>query len=122
MNNITNIEQISDEQKDGNCFESAYRNVFFNKQYKLVHGIVTGQGNIEGIKYIHAWCEFENKVFDTSNERNIVMPKEMYYDIGKIEYTVEYTFKEAVQNVLDTEHYGYWHKIFNELNHIQKDK
>jgi len=123
MNDL-NKEEVDDllheDNITGNCFVSAYRNVFMNKNYTLVHGIVTGQNKIEGIKYIHAWCECENTVFDT--EANISMPKKIYYELGKIEHTVSYTSEQAIDLAFNTETYGYWHPIFDELDHIQRKK
>ena len=99
-----------EEYPSGDCFTSAYRNVIINKQYKLVHGIVT---NAYGKRYIHAWCEYENKAYDTTS--NMVVPVKIYYEVGRIEYTVRYTFQEAIHNFVETDSYGYWHPMFNEF-------
>jgi hypothetical protein len=94
----------------GDCFMSAYRNIFHNRQYKLVHGVVTRKS--DGIQHPHAWCEFGGMVYDNSNGNNICMPKELYYSLGNIELTVRYTYDEAVNNVLNTEMYGWWNPLF----------
>jgi len=78
----------------------------------VVHGIVTGQGAIEGLKYGHAWIEDDENVYDWSNGRELVFPKAIYYMLGEIEdedgKIYRYTFDEAREKMLDTGHYGSW--------------
>ena len=117
------IERISLFEKaiksDGTCFVDAYeflsKNV--NPKYKLVYGLVTGQGIIEGIRYNHAWIEEGNTVIDTAMKAQgastYKFPKELYYAIGQVEdkTTFSYTHKEMIKNMLDTENYGPWAEI-----------
>lgn len=78
----------------------------------VVHGEVTGQGAIEGLKYGHAWIEDDVNVYDWSNGRELDFPKEIYYLLGGIEdkkgKLFKYTFDEARRKMLDTGHYGSW--------------
>lgn len=79
----------------------------------VVHAEVTGQGNIKGVKYGHAWVEDDFNVYDYSNDRKIVIPKALYYFIGKIETDNpkkyrKYTFEEARKKMFDSGHYGCW--------------
>lgn len=81
----------------------------------LVHGIVTGQGHLEGVRYTHAWVEGYTSegipmVVDASNGLNILMPQGLYYLIGRIDKRecVHYTPGEAQDRMLDHCHYGPW--------------
>jgi hypothetical protein len=118
--------KIPKENKGGDCYEAAGNIAMDNKLPKairtksikftgtpyLVQGQVTGQGAIDNVKYGHAWIEDDVFVYDFSNGRELVFPKELYYFIGKIETKkplyFKYTFQEAVDKMLKTGHYGPW--------------
>ena len=72
----------------GDCFNSAYEymveNGPSNKNLKLVHSVVSGQGKLSGKRYTHAWCENDNNVIDTSNGNNFQVIKMLYYVIGNV--------------------------------------
>ena len=76
----------------------------------LVHGLVSGQGKLEGIKYNHAWVEDDHIVYDYSNNRNIQLPKSLYYRIGDIQKgeVYKYNFEEVNKNSLKYKTYGPW--------------
>lgn len=86
-------------------------NHFIGKPY-LVHAQVFGQGAISGLPYGHAFIEDDENVYDFSNDRKIVFPKEVYYALGGIEKKAplyfKYTFKEAQRKMIDLGHYGSW--------------
>jgi hypothetical protein len=107
----------------GDCYymagQFAMDNVFTPKKIEyigtpyLVHAEVRGQGKIEGLRYGHAWIEDDENVYDFSNNRELIVPKVVYYAIGNIETTnpkkyVRYTFPEARQKMLKTKNYGCW--------------
>ena len=106
----------SGRSADGDCYEAAGNymmghSVFpsRNNNLRLVHGEVTGQGSLEGVKYGHAWVEDGNTVIDTSNGRNIRMPKAAYYALGQIGDNVHvYTPQEFRRKVMKHEHWGPW--------------
>jgi hypothetical protein len=50
----------------------------------LVHGTVTGQGPIAGMRYGHAWIEVGDVVLDPSNGRFVCARKSAYYAAGEI--------------------------------------
>ena len=83
---------------------------------RLCHGFPTGQGPIKGIVHGHAWVEIQDYfkgewwVIDRSNKKNILMPRETYYAIGKIEpATVDkYTKEDALRMLLAYRHCGPW--------------
>ena len=78
----------------------------------VVHAQVTGQGEISGLKYGHAWVEDDVLVYDYSNGRKLEIPKNFYYAVGKIKTTkpryFKYTFEQARKKMLDSGHYGPW--------------
>lgn len=113
------LNTIPNKNKNGDCYVSAYRSLqeFTRKgvkKVKLVHGIVTGQGAIKGIQYGHAWIEMNGTVIDSSNGRNIVLPKRVYYTLGQIEVTREYTYDEALEQAARYGTYGPWDKVFKD--------
>lgn len=85
------------------------------REVTLVHGIVSGQGQLEGNRFTHAWIEGISSagipvVVDQSNGQELVMPQALYYLIGQIQETEteRYTSEEARSRLLDLRHYGPW--------------
>lgn len=78
----------------------------------VVHAEVAGQGSLTGIGYGHAWIEDDVFVYDHSNGRQLMLPKELYYNAGKVNKVkpryYKYTFEEAMKKMLETGHYGSW--------------
>ena len=78
----------------------------------LVHAEVK-HSQIEGLRYGHAFIEDDENVYDFSNNREIIIPKQLYYYFGDInprdkkKYR-KYTFKQAREKMLSTGHYGCW--------------
>lgn len=100
----------------GQCYKDAYEALMRNHDDAvLVHGIVTGQGSIKGIRYGHAWveryhgCVVEDQTVDGPNK---LFLKDEYYCLGKITDVRKYTWKEAMEHALKTETYGPWDKVF----------
>ena len=118
-------KEIQEKNRGGNCFEIAGKIAMatpetlksmglpkFHGTPYVVHAQVIGQGDIEGVKYGHAWVEDDLFVYDFSNGRKIVFPKELYYLLGGVETKkpiyFKYEFWEARKLMLDTGHYGSW--------------
>jgi len=113
------ITEVDDqfEAPVGDCFEAAYKKLYEvfreHPEAKLVHAIVTGQGEIKGVQHGHAWVEIGDTVLDYSNGRTIKMPKQIYYAIGNVdpsnsdEYKT-YSFKEMADISMDQGTYGPW--------------
>lgn len=84
---------------------------YIGKPY-VIHAQVKGQGEIKGLLYGHAFIEDDVFVYDFSNKREIVIPKQIYYKIGEIKQVkpiyYKYTFEEANNKMLETGHYGSW--------------
>ena len=117
--------KIKAENKGGNCYEMAGKLamgiMFADKDMSypdfkgtpyVVHAEVSGQGAISGLRYGHAWVEDDMFIYDFSNGRKIVFPKELYYAIGNVitkppKY-YKYTFDEARKKMSETGHYGSW--------------
>ena len=95
---------------NGDCYQVAGNLIVDINDDKafLCHGTATGQGPIVGIKHGHAWVELGDKVIDKSNGNNLCMDKDVYYRIGKIENVKRYSRKEAISNLIKTEHFGPW--------------
>ncbi len=78
----------------------------------VVHAEVSGQGAITGLRYGHAWIEEDVFVYDYSNGREIILPKVLYHRAGQVKTAkpkyYKYTFKEAMEKMLKTGHYGSW--------------
>ena len=109
------LSNIPEENKNGNCFVVAFNEVVHNPDmgYKLVHGIVTGQGAIQGLQYCHAWVEKDGKVIDKTLPTHMQeFPLEFYYAIGNIKKVKKYTYKQTLENACKYETYGPWDPMF----------
>lgn len=104
----------------GNCFQVHGEMVLSRKveDKVLVHGEVSGQQHLEGIRFGHCWLEDDHNVYDFSNEREIIMPKFVYYSLGNIVdeegKLFKYTSEEARMMMLKHEHYGWWELTCNQ--------
>jgi hypothetical protein len=105
----------------GDCYEAAGRYITEhslmspsgNKKssLRLVHGEVAGQGSLEDVTFGHAWVLDGNTVIDRSNGRDISMPKDLYYFIGRInelDNVHVYTPEQARERMLRYKHFGPW--------------
>lgn len=109
---------------EGNCYQVCFEWLMDhpNKdRFQLTHGIVTGQGHIEGIKYGHAWIiePQGDIVLDITAE--VVMPLRDYLKLGKIEYYVQYTWPDAVKKSTEFGHYGAWDEKISAAIHKGDD-
>ena len=108
------IEDIPDNCKGGDCYQAAGRYVMdnalqgSNQNLILVHGIVSGQGEIAGVRYGHAWVENGEEVIDVAGGRELRVPKIIYYAIGNIDNTFRYTPEEMREKLIESETWGPW--------------
>lgn len=110
------FDSIPDEHKNGDCFKVAVDTLMKHPKYTLVHAVVTGQGPIAGIEYTHAFCidEATDMVIDnTQSSKHNKMPVGMYYYYGKISISREYTYREALENLVEYKTYGPWDPVFD---------
>jgi hypothetical protein len=118
----------------GDCFAVA-ANVIVDEMADdpsavLVHGRPLGTGGeAKGLRYWHAWVERtytvrhpnwptpinyvevvdrSNMVSKPSEWTTPIWPREMFYQLGRIEATVRYTREQAIKRMLGTGHYGPW--------------
>ena len=106
------LKQILTEGK-GDCYQAGGRlifNFFGEKNVKLVHGMVSGQGALEGVRFGHCWVEYKDKVLDHSNDRKQELSKDIYYLLGRIDPNEchYYTPEEAAKKMTDIGHWGPW--------------
>lgn len=102
---------IPTENTGGDCFVEAVNNAMADKSLYVVHGIVHGQGALEGIVFPHAWNETDDGyVIDTSNGNDVSMPVDAYYAIGRIDHADvrKYDYRQMAQEVVRTGTYGPW--------------
>ena len=97
----------------GDCYQAGGRlimNFFGDKRHKLVHGMVNGQGALEGKRYGHCWVESSNTVLDHSNGRKLEIPKNVYYALGRVKpgQCKYYAPKEAAKFMSEKGHWGPW--------------
>ena len=102
-------KKLPSKNKNGDCYDAAYKYVSnsSDKNLKIVHGMVDGQGAITGIRYDHAWVEDGDMVIDPSNgksENPLIIPKIVYYSIGNIKESqlLRFGSKEIAENVSRT--------------------
>lgn len=103
---------IPDENTGGDCFETAFRNQQDDPSLLVCHGVVHGQGALEGYVFPHAWNETRDGllVVDTSNGNDLTLPRDLYYSIGRIDGSRvrRYTCDEVLDEILSLGHYGPW--------------
>ena len=109
-------DNIPEENKNGDCFQAAWRAFYQNisKSPLLVHGIITGQGPIEGIKYNHAWVEIGDTVIDKTIPLFAKgFPKDAYYRLANADEdkVFKYNAKEVAKKAQEFETYGPWESI-----------
>jgi hypothetical protein len=104
---------IPEEHKGGDCYRCASNYVTGkNKTHTLVHANVTGRGPIEGVRYGHAFTEFEGDygtlVHDPS--AGVTLPADLYYRLGQInpDEVRRYSYNEMTEKLVETEIWGPW--------------
>lgn len=109
------LDLILERKTGGDCFQANGREFLEmavkDSTMKLVHGEVTGQGKIEGIKHWHCWIEVNDRiVLDFSEKRKITMNKNQYYEIGNIDErrVKKYDYDTFTKNILKYKHWGPW--------------
>jgi len=106
------------------------------RDIRVVHGLPLGTGTLnEGRRYWHAWVEVAHRtpippalkaanpafehlgeefvtelVVDRSNGRDLVVPKAVYYNVGRLDerHVWRYTMDEASENMRRYENFGPW--------------
>ncbi len=99
----------------GNCFKDAGSMMFDfmnNTRVKLVHGEVTGQWPIAGVKFGHAWLEDDDNVFNVVGEEFHTYPKQLFYKVGMVEdeegKLYKYSYDEFLKKLILEGNWGPW--------------
>lgn len=106
---------IPQENRGGNCFVVALHEFMKSpRDSKLVHGVVVGQGAIDGIEYTHAWVERGDEVIDrTMPSEYQHMEKFVYYAIGQVFNEIKYDASEVSAMLEKYGTYGPWDSRFD---------
>ncbi len=105
------LNNILLEVAKGDCYQAAGRLMTkLRDGHTLVHGMVNGQGALEGKRFGHAWVETNDTVLDHSNGRELEIPKDLYYAIGGVrkEDNKYYDTDESLKWILKAKHWGPW--------------
>lgn len=96
--------------KRGHCYENAAWTARANPEWRIVHGIVTGRGQIAGIQHGHAWLEREINgttwVHDPSYR--VTWTADRYYREGGVTYAVTYSLEEVISILKERLTWGPW--------------
>ena len=112
----------------GDCYEVHGRIMLGPEgaDFVLVHAEVMGQGQLAGVPYGHCFLihKATDTVHDRSNNRDLQMPRAIYYMLGKIDISryfddeigivertpkiFEYTQEQARDFMLETGTFGPW--------------
>ncbi len=93
----------------GDCFPVAADLALDLSGSVLVHATVLGQkGEVEGVRYAHAWVEVNGFAIDLSNGLSVGMPAKRYRALGRAESVTEYPLADFVSLVVSSGHYGPW--------------
>ena len=89
---------------------------------QIVHGVPTlSGGKYKGKQYGHCWLEAQMGAgimcYDTLS--GSFVPKGLYYESGRIEYSKAYTIEEAVSEALRTGIYGPWDEEVRKALHVE---
>ena len=121
------------EGKLGDCFPVAGRFMLHlddkmeKAGMKMVHAIVTGEGELEGRRFGHAFNKLGDVIFDKSNGNDIMMRKEHYFKQGGINPKekgtyVEYDKEQSIIKMARYKHWGPWDLDESLLEEIPDEK
>lgn len=101
--------ELAEALTGGTCYEDAGRMIMDEKVKNAV--LVHGRPTLKTSPYTefgHAWIEDDDVVIDPSVD--VVMRRERYYEIGKIDYrkNLVYDRDSALKWMLVTGHFGPW--------------
>lgn len=111
---LKSVDESLEAEHTGDCFTSSWdymsNNGYRNPELRLVHGYVSGQGQLHGYRFAHGWCEDDTMVYDNANGKAHRIPKPVYYAIGNIdpEECKYYDYKEANEIGYAEGHAGPW--------------
>ena len=116
-------ESLTEATVLGDCYEANAKKMMekssfgTNPKYRLVHGMPTGQGPLEGIKFGHCWFEDGSMAYDHSNGKSLKFSKKFYYHLGEIDKSEchYYTWKQVTKKLVKHQHWGPWDMTGDEV-------
>lgn len=94
----------------GDCYESNGKWMIGKDGYKLVHGVAMNQE--DGKAMGHCWIEKDNTVYDYSNDKELIISKDIYYKVGQIPFEgyklYKYSYINMAKMIIKHEHWGPW--------------
>lgn len=96
-------------KENGDCLRVACNNAI-DHRWLFCYAKVMGQGKLKGVRFLHAWNEQNNVVFDYSNGVKRVLTKEAYYHMAQIKESdvTRQTPKEVSELLVKYGTYGGW--------------
>lgn len=96
----------------GLCFPNAVKYLVGGPNGTLlVHGLVVHPHY--NYRHVHAWCELNGRVIDTSKLNKVEVPKLAYYALGGVTYVKRYSLIDAYCVMDKSEHYGPWDELLD---------
>jgi hypothetical protein len=97
-------------RRDGDCFEVAANLALqLSGEARVVHGLCTGRGPIEGRPFVHAWVELNGLALDMSNGLQVAMPVARYRKLARLRgKVIAYTPAQIRAEMVRCKHYGPW--------------
>ena len=119
------------KKKLGDCFKASADFILSNPKATYCVAMVSGQGELKGTRFVHAFCEIGELVYDYSNGKKLIINKLIYYSIGNIERVKYYTMEEVACSLLKYKYYGLWedgkqeteinlNELFNQITNKRK--
>ena len=108
----------------GDCFEAtvgfAIERVGTEDEdkFRLVHGVVSGSGQIDGVRHVHAWIEVGDLCLNISASGRTGLYRSLFYRAGKIGRTVRYTLEDAVYLAVNDDDCGPWDDGFKRAQEL----
>ena len=93
------------------CYMIAFQHQEDTPDLILVHGYPINTGPRIGERFGHAWLEDSDGIL--IYDRKYILPRELYYRIGKIDelQCQRFTRIESLRQALTTKHYGPWGQV-----------
>ena len=94
----------------GDCYESNGRWMIGKDGYRLVHGVTMNQR--DGKAMGHCWIEKDDMIYDYSNDKELIISKDIYYKVGQIPFEgyklYKYSYINMAKMIIKHEHWGPW--------------
>ena len=101
----------------GHCYEAAFemaeRLEGLGFEPAIVHGLVSGRGQLAGKRFGHGWAEANGQAFDLTIGPDFAIPVTLFYSYGEIDADKvrRYTLAEAAKWFDRVEHWGPWERL-----------